>query len=113
MIKAVPFPWPGGKSRWATIVWDRLGDPDVYIEPFCGSAALLFRRPQPSGGEREIIVDNDHMIANFWRSVKSAPADVAKHLDYPWINVDLAARREFIRELEIAQGRDAQGPRLL
>lgn len=33
MLKA-PFPWFGGKSRVAPIVWDRFGDVPNYVEPF-------------------------------------------------------------------------------
>jgi hypothetical protein len=31
-----PFPWFGGKSRVADDIWQRLGRPAQYIEPFCG-----------------------------------------------------------------------------
>ncbi len=41
-----PFPWFGGKSAVADRVWTALG-PDVmnYVEPFCGSCAVLLLRP--------------------------------------------------------------------
>lgn len=32
-----PFPYFGGKSRVAPLVWQRLGNPINYIEPFFGS----------------------------------------------------------------------------
>jgi hypothetical protein len=32
-----PFPWFGGKSRVAPLVWERFGDIAVYAEPFAGS----------------------------------------------------------------------------
>lgn len=40
-----PFPWFGGKSRVAHIVWERFGDVPNYVEPFAGSLAVLLRRP--------------------------------------------------------------------
>ena len=40
-----PFPWFGGKSRVAGLVWDRFGDVPNYVEPFFGSGAVLFGRP--------------------------------------------------------------------
>ena len=46
MLKA-PFPWFGGKSRVADIVWDRFGDVANYVEPFFGSGAVLLARPHP------------------------------------------------------------------
>jgi DNA adenine methylase len=42
-----PFPWFGGKSRVADIVWDRFGDVANYVEPFFGSGAVLLARPHP------------------------------------------------------------------
>ena len=36
-----PFPYFGGKRRAASIIWDALGDPGGYVEPFAGSAAVL------------------------------------------------------------------------
>ena len=40
-----PFPYMGGKASIAQVVWEALGDPGVYIEPFAGSAAVLLARP--------------------------------------------------------------------
>lgn len=40
MIKA-PFPWFGGKSRAAPLVWQALGDVKNFVEPFAGSLAVL------------------------------------------------------------------------
>lgn len=36
-----PWPYSGGKSRVSAEVWQRLGNPSVYIEPFAGSLAAL------------------------------------------------------------------------
>ena len=44
-----PFPYFGGKRAIARDVWQRLGEPAHYIEPFCGSAAMLLRAPRPAG----------------------------------------------------------------
>lgn len=40
-----PFPWFGGKSRAADLVWSRFGDVQNYVEPFAGSLAVLLARP--------------------------------------------------------------------
>jgi len=42
-----PFPWFGGKSRCAHLVWERFGDVPNYVEPFYGSGAVLLGRPFP------------------------------------------------------------------
>jgi site-specific DNA-adenine methylase len=39
-----PFPWFGGKSPVASRVWMALGDVANYVEPFCGSCAVLMLR---------------------------------------------------------------------
>jgi site-specific DNA-adenine methylase len=39
-----PFPYFGGKSRIAAEVWRRFGDVKTYVEPFCGSCAVLLAR---------------------------------------------------------------------
>jgi site-specific DNA-adenine methylase len=35
VLKA-PFPYAGGKSTVADLVWERFGDVDNYVEPFMG-----------------------------------------------------------------------------
>ena len=50
-----PFPYFGGKRSVATDVWERLGATAQYIEPFCGSAAVLLAKPQPSS--LEVVCD--------------------------------------------------------
>jgi hypothetical protein len=46
-----PFPFFGGKREVADIIWARLGSPKQYIEPFCGSAAVLLAAPSPASLE--------------------------------------------------------------
>jgi hypothetical protein len=53
---SAPFPWFGGKSRAAPLIWDRLGDVVNYVEPFFGSGAVLLGRP---GGATGIETVND------------------------------------------------------
>jgi len=85
-----PFPWFGGKSRVAARVWQRLGNVQHYVEPFFGSGAILFARPDPI--RTETVNDKDHWIANFWRAVQHAPEIVALHADNPVNEDDLTAR---------------------
>ena len=46
-----PFPWFGGKSKVAHLVWDRFGNTPNYVEPFAGSLAVLLNRPHAPGIE--------------------------------------------------------------
>ena len=85
VIKA-PFPYFGGKSTIAAAVWQRLGRPKQYIEPFCGSAAMLLAAPSPAS--LEVVGDANGFIANFWRAVKHQPDKVAEWSDYPVSHID-------------------------
>ena len=89
-----PFPWFGGKRDVAAIVWNRLGSPKQYIEPFCGSAAVLLAAPAPAS--LEVIGDQNGFVANFWRAVSRQPDEVAKWADYPVSHIDLGARHVWL-----------------
>lgn len=89
VLKA-PFPWFGGKSRAASLIWDRLGDVDSYNEPFAGSLAVLLGRPHPP--RVETVNDLDCYLANFWRALQADPETVAYWADYPVNETDLHAR---------------------
>lgn len=92
---SAPFPYYGGKSRVAPIIWQALGDPSLYIEPFIGSAAALLGRPLAAdfpGSRMEIINDADAFVANLWRSIKHDPAAVARRCDHPLSELDMLAR---------------------
>lgn len=90
-----PYPWFGGKSRVADIVWAAIGtDVANYVEPFFGSGAVLLCRPKVSG--LETINDLDGFIANFWRAAKADPDAVAMHADNPVNECDLHARHMWL-----------------
>ena len=91
-----PFPYFGGKSKIAAAVWERLGRPKQYVEPFCGSAAMLLAAPAPAA--LEVVGDLNCYVANFWRAVKFRPAAVAEWQDYPVSHIDLAARHRWLVE---------------
>lgn len=91
MVLRSPYPWFGGKSTVADMVWSYFGDVRNFIEPFFGSGACLLRRPEPFEGT-ETVNDLDGMIANFWRALQADPDAVAKHADWPVNEVDLHSR---------------------
>ena len=92
-IKA-PFPYFGGKSLVAEMVWQRLGDVPNYVEPFAGSLAVLLGRPHwPFEKNRiETVNDADCFLANFWRALQADPDAVAEYCDWPVNEADLHAR---------------------
>ena len=99
------FPYAGGKSRVADLVWARLGNVDNFVECFAGSLAVLLRRPAEhfAGGYRvETANDVNHFIVNFWRAVKADPERVAEFADSPVLEADLHARHKWLVRSEFA-----------
>lgn len=90
-----PFPWFGGKSRAAHLVWSAFGaDVPNYVEPFAGSLAVLLARP--SAPRIETVNDKDGYLVNFWRAVQHAPEEVSKFADWPVSELDLHARHRWL-----------------
>ena len=104
-----PFPYFGGKRSVVPDVWARLGRPKQYIEPFCGSAAMLLGAPAVAS--LEVVNDASGFIANFWRAVKHQPAAaVAEWSDYPVSHIDLGARHGWLMEQRGAVGAALHDP---
>lgn len=93
-ILKAPFPYFGGKSRVAAIVWERFGDVPNYVEAFAGSLAVLLGRPTDPG--TETVNDIDCFIANFWRSLQADPEGVAYYADWPVNEADLESRHKWL-----------------
>lgn len=108
MTLRAPFPWFGGKSRVAHLVWERFGDVPNYVEPFFGSGAVLLARPHWDTGRgcwrnepfvrKETVNDVDARVSNFWRALAADPGGVAREADWPVHEADLAARHRWLRE---------------
>ena len=98
MSLQAPFPYFGGKRRAAAIVWDAIGDPGGYIEPFAGSAAVLLTRPPFRGRRVETINDADGWLVNTWRAIQLAPDDVARHAVGPVTEIDYHARLAWLQQ---------------
>ena len=92
--KRAPFPYFGGKRKIVPMVWERFGKVKQYIEPFCGSAAMLLGAPE--GKRVETINDADGFVANFWRAVSRDAEAVAEAADWPCNEVDLFARHSWL-----------------
>ena len=91
-----PYPWFGGKSSIAALVWARLGNVRNFVDPFLGSCAFLLGRPEPWEGT-ETVNDADGMVSNFWRAIQADPAATAKFADWPVNENDLHARHVWLR----------------
>jgi hypothetical protein len=98
MTLAAPFPYFGGKRRAALRVWQALGDPAGYVEPFAGSAAVLLARPDFAGRRVETLNDADGWLVNTWRAIQLSPAEVAHHVWGPVAEIDYHARLAWLQQ---------------
>ena len=80
-----PFPWFGGKSKAAPVVWSLLGDVVHYVEPFAGALGVLLERPHPCNRTyySETINDLDGFVVNAWRAMQMQPEATAKAASWP------------------------------
>lgn len=102
-----PFPWFGGKSRVAPLVWERFGDVGNYVEPFFGSGAVLLGRE--TAPQTETINDADGFVANFWRALRADADAVAQWADWPVNENDLHARHAYLVEARADFTRKLEG----
>ncbi|HOD33301.1 MAG TPA: DNA adenine methylase, partial [Holophaga sp.] len=109
MSLQAPFPWFGGKSTVADLVWPRFGNCPNYVEPFFGSGAVLLGRPHDP--KTETVNDLDGLVANFWRAIQHDPEETARWADNPVNEADLHARHMWIvQRLEAHQARMMADP---
>ncbi len=70
-----PFRYFGGKARLAPWIAAVLPAHRVYVEPFCGSAAVLLAKPRAT---HEVINDLDRNVVTFYRMLRDRPDDLAQ-----------------------------------
>lgn len=73
MTVQTPLPYYGGKSRIAPWIASLLPAHRVYVEPFAGSAAVLFAKPPCV---HEILNDLDGHVVHFYRTLRERPDDL-------------------------------------
>jgi site-specific DNA-adenine methylase len=82
---------PAGKKRLADRLVAMLPAHKTYVEPFAGSAAVLFAK-EPS--EVEVINDADLEIADAYRLIKKlTPEGLAKLKKLPWVGDEKTFKR--------------------
>jgi DNA adenine methylase len=64
----------GGKQRMSSKIVPLIPRHTVYVEPFCGGAAILFAKPWPKVSNavhyREVINDHDKRLINFYQQLR-------------------------------------------
>ena len=94
-----PFPYFGGKSRAADLVWQALGDDLAhYIEPFAGSLAVLLACRHPA--KSETVNDISGFICNVWRAIKYDPEGVAQWVDMRVCELTMEAASKWLKGYE-------------
>jgi len=74
LISRPPISYYGGKQRMAHNIVPLIPQHTVYVEPFAGGAAVLFKKPWPkvtnTHNYREVINDNKIDLINFYRTLR-------------------------------------------
>jgi hypothetical protein len=93
-LEKTPFPYFGSKADAAPAVWAALGDVCHYTEPFCGSLAVLLRRPHPCNRAyfSETVNDADGYLVNAWRAIQQFPDETAEWASWPVTESDIMSR---------------------
>lgn len=99
-----PFPYAGGKSRIAPIIWQAFGNVSNYVEPFAGSLAVLLANPQIP--KIETVNDLDCALTNFWRAVSKDPEHVIKYANEPVNEIDLHAKSRWLMKLVASEWKE-------
>lgn len=108
MTNITPIPYFGGKSRAAPLVWQAFAAVNSYIEPFCGSAAVLLARPRRL--RFETVNDAEGSVVNFLRALQADPRGVAAWCDRPRSEIELVACGKWLLSLGLsARLRDDPG----
>lgn len=99
-----PFPYYGAKARLAPLLARLLPAHRVYVEPFAGSAAVLFaKEPSP----HEVINDLDGNVTTFFRCLRERPDELIRAIRLtPYARDEFAAAagpRDAIDDVERAR----------
>lgn len=74
-VKHAPLRWHGSKWRIAPWVISHFPKHFTYVEPFCGSASVLLRKPRSPS---EIINDQDDLLINFFTVARTQPDELVR-----------------------------------
>lgn len=69
-----PLTYYGGKQRIGEAILAHMPPHRLYLEPFAGGLALLFRKAR---AQRETVNDLDGAVVAFWRALRDHPHELA------------------------------------
>jgi len=90
-----PLTYYGGKQQLASFIIERIPPHRIYIEPFCGGAAVFFRKP-PS--PVEVLNDLNHEMINFYKVVQREYAALESELAITLHSRDQYRRAEVVHK---------------
>lgn len=80
-----PISYYGGKQRLASKISSYIPKHTVYVEPFCGGAAILFKKPYPkitnTNHYREVINDIDNNLVNFFKQLRDNGNELVRKIE--------------------------------
>jgi hypothetical protein len=98
LVESTIFPYFGGKSKIAALVWERFGNVVNYVEPYFGSGIIM--RSRSHAPTIETVNDYSSHISNVWRAIKWRPDETAEWADWPVDEVDLHSRHAYLVKYE-------------
>lgn len=69
--------YPGSKWRIADWIVSNMPPHDIYVDPFFGSGAVFFSKPE---SRLEVLNDIDGNVVNFFKVCRDHPDDLARLL---------------------------------
>jgi DNA adenine methylase len=84
--------WHGGKWRLAPWIISHLPPHRIYVEPYCGAASVLMRKPR---SKVEVLNDNYERIVNAFRMIRERPRELEEALRHtPYSEVEYQRAKE-------------------
>ena len=91
----IGFQYYGGKNRSAPWICSLLPPIQTYVEPFCGSLAVLMNRKR---SRREIANDLDGNVVNFFRVLRTREDDLMRALELtPYAKEEFNAAKDLMK----------------
>ena len=93
-LSKFPAPYFGGSRHAAPLVWEALGDPTHYVDPFCGSLAVPLLRPHEANRtyHSETVNDAHGLLCNALRAIAYSPDATAEAASWYVCEADIMAR---------------------
>lgn len=96
------WPYFGAKTLAAETIWRLLGNPPLYVEPFCGTCAALLGRPEwrPGLYRCEIVNDANGLLVNTLRAIRYRPSIVLRYAGTQTSEIDMHARQAKLAQVD-------------